>query len=133
MEAFLLGLELIDQFLELLGVKSLIVLTLRGELVVFRLLLAINVLLRDLELVPILGMTPVDPPGVLEPLPGPHKDSLELGLDLVNDSVLSVEDLIQARLRLRDLLLTPLSTFPHDHLLEVLDDLLDAVGEEAAI
>ena len=113
--------------------EPLIVLALGGELEVLGLLLPLDILLGDLELVPILGVTPVDPPGVLEPLPRLDEYRLELGLDLVDEGVLAVEDLIQARLRLRDLLLAPLGTFPHDHLFEVLDDILDPVGEEPSI
>ena len=109
--------------------EPLIVLPLRGKLEVLRLLLAIDVLLRDLKLVPVLGVAPVDPAGVLEALASLLQDRLQANLNVVHNGILPVEVFIYPRLWLRDLLLTTLGTFPDYHLLEILNDLDYALWE----
>ena len=60
LQLLLCGLQLVDEFLDLRSVEPLIVLSLGGKLEVIWLLLALDELVRDLELVPELSMTPVD-------------------------------------------------------------------------
>ena len=103
--------------------EPLIVLPLRGKLEVFRLLLPIDVLLRYLKLVPVLGVAPVDPAGILEALASFLEDSLQAYLNVVHNGILPVEVFIYPHLWLGDLLLATLGTFPDYHLLKILNDL----------
>ena len=112
--------------------EPLIVLPLRGKLEIFRLLLPIDVLLRDLKLVPVLGMAPIDPAGILEALASLLQDRLQAYLNVVHNGILPVEIFIYPCLWLRDLLLTTLGTFPDYHLLEILNDLDYALWEQSA-
>ena len=112
---FLRTLELFDHFLDFLRVKPLIVLPLRGELKFIGLLLALDVLLRDLELISILSMTPIDASLVGESFAGMCEDILETCFDFVDVGIATVEILIEACLGLRDLFLTGLCFLPDNH------------------
>ena len=112
--------------------EPLIVLSLRGKLEVLRLLFPIDVLLRYLKLVPVLGVAPVDPAGILEALASLLQDCLQANLNVVHNGILPVEVFIYPRLWLRDLLLTTLGTFPDYHLLKILNDLNYALWEQSA-
>jgi hypothetical protein len=78
----------------------------RGKLEVLRLLNPIDVLLRDLKLVPVLGMAPVDPAGILYALVSLLQDRHLAYINFVHNGILPVEVFIDPFLWLRNLLLT---------------------------
>lgn len=59
-KSFLCSLKVINELLDFFRVESLEILSLRGEFVLIRLFLPIHIFLRDLELVSILRMAPVN-------------------------------------------------------------------------
>lgn len=126
-----LSLQLINQLLNLLRVKPLEVFSLRSELILLRLFLPANEFFRYFQLVSILGMTPVDPPIVSKPLASGRKYPLKAPFNLIHGRIRTVEVLIEAGLRLGDLLIATLSALPHYHGLELLNN-LDYFGREEA-